>query len=133
MEPTITPTLTATATLTPTATMTPTPGITQTVQLAFPPFVADADGARGDALLRALVIVFVMVLMHTLYSLYAAGRLTENVLLLEDLLILSVFIAFELLLLWMPDRVDLQAAAFTLWLTLFMVRALLRALLHAMQ
>jgi hypothetical protein len=50
---------------------------------------------------------------------------------IEDILVLVVFAGFQFVLLWMPERWDLQAASFTLWFFLFLVRSLLRGLVAA--
>jgi hypothetical protein len=107
--------------------------VTGPTQLQFPPFDPATAGARGDAILHALSLVFVMVLMHSLYAAYHGGPLTNNVQLLEDFLILAVFASFQFVLLWMPERADLQAAAFGLWLTVFCVRSVLRGLIDSLR
>jgi hypothetical protein len=102
------------------------------VQLAFPPFVAATEGPLGAALLRGLCIIFVMCLMHMLYAIFRGSELVESVQRIEDLLVLAIFSGFQFILLWMPERSDLQAAAFALWLLLFCVRSALRGVISSL-
>ncbi len=80
-------------------------------------------------MLRGICIVFVMCLMHMLYAIFTGRELIESVQRIEDLLTLAIFSGFQFILLWMPERYDLQAAVFGLWLLLFCVRSALRALM----
>lgn len=98
-------------------------------QLAFPPFADESAGARGAALFRSLIIVFVMLLMHVLYYMFAENTVVETTVRVEDILILFIFSIFHFIFLWMPERMDLQAAAFTLWLILFIVRKTTRSII----
>lgn len=106
--------------------------LTGTVRLAFPPFADDVDGARGAAVLRALVIVAVMVIVHSLYYLFAEPALRDLMVQVHDLVLLALFAGFQFVLLWMPERTDLQAAAFSLWLFLMLVSWAVRGLVHAL-
>lgn len=109
---------------------TPTP---ETVVLAFP-VVADASvPGLAAAVLRALVFVFVMVLVHSLYGLAVEWRSRELLQNTEDFLIVLVFCAFHFLLILLPDRTDLPAAVFGLWFLVFIVRSLLRNVINLHQ